>query len=313
MRSKEKLLVTANFHAETVSRLDDKYDTCHLWEYAPEERPDLVSSLAGKCRAAACASWHCDPEVYRLDGLKLIAAFGVGVDGIDFAATQANGITVTNTPDVLNDSVADLAIALILASTRNLINADQHARSGAWDAGPFPFGSSLAGKTLGIAGLGRIGEEIAERARTFKLRIAYHNRSRREELPYTYHNSLTELAQASDILLSMLPGGEATQDLINSSVLEALGNRGFFINVGRGNCVNEKDLEMALRDQTIAGAGLDVYRDEPHIPDGLKALDNIVLLPHIGSATVETRRAMGQLVIDNIDAYFSNQPLLTEV
>lgn len=313
MADKEKLLITANFHAETVARLDEMYDTCHLWEYAEDERAAVIAGMTGQCRAAACASWHCDPQVYDLDGLELIAAFGVGVDGIDFEKTRSKGIKVTNTPDVLNDSVADLAIALILATTRNLINADQHARSGDWEAAPFPFGTSLAGKILGIAGLGRIGEEIARRAQSFKLKIAYHNRSAKPDLPHTYYPSLTELAQASDILLCMLPGGPDTQDLINAEVLTALGKNGFFVNVGRGTSVNHQDLEDALRNKVIAGAGLDVYKNEPQIPAGLKSLDTVVLLPHIGSATVETRRAMGTLVMDNIAAFFADQPLLSEV
>lgn len=313
MANKKTLLITANFHPETVAKLDQLYDTCHLWEFEPHQRAGLIANLAGRCRAAASPSWHCDPVVYRLQGLEMIAAFGVGVDGIDFVETTARGIRVTNTPDVLNDSVADLALALILTTSRNLINADNFARSGAWLSGPFPFGSSLAGKTLGIAGLGRIGLEIALRAETFKLRIAYHNRTEKPELPYTYYRSLTELAAASDILLCMLPGGDATRNVIDTQVLAALGKGGYFINVGRGSSVNEADLEQALRDKTIAGAGLDVYQDEPRIPPGIAALDNVVLLPHIGSATVETRRAMGQLVIDNLGAFFAGKPVLTEV
>lgn len=313
MATKDKLLITDEFHPDTITILDDLYDTCHLWEFDPQERPQVVANMAGKCRAVACPSWHCDPVAYGLDGLELIAAFGVGVDGIDFSETGAKGIKVTNTPDVLNDSVADLAMALVMATTRNLINADKFARSGAWHAGPFPFGTSLAGKTLGIAGLGRIGLEIARRAETFKLAIAYHNRTPKPELPYTYHGSLTELAAASDILLCMLPGGESTRNLIDTGVLAALGECGYFINVGRGTSVNESDLEQALRNKAIAGAGLDVYQNEPNISSGLASLDNVVLLPHIGSATKETRQAMGQLVIDNLAAFFNGKPVLTEV
>lgn len=312
MSAKHKVVVVNNFHPETVAKLDAHYETTHLWELAEEEKAGVLASLNGTCEAAASASWFCDPKIYSLSSLRLLACFGVGVDAIDFNATNEHGIKVTNTPDVLNDAVADLAIALILATARNLINADRFVREQQWPNGPFPFGQSLAGKTLGIIGLGRIGEAIVERALPFKLKIAYHNRSPKS-VPHTYYGSLRELAENSDFLLNMLPGGTGTARLIDASVFASLGPNGIFLNVGRGSSVDEPALIAALQTGQIAGAGLDVYAQEPQVPATLRELDNVVLMPHIGSATIQTRRAMGDLVLDNLAAWFANKPLLTEV
>ena len=254
----------------------------------------------------------CDERVYDLRSIKIIAAFGVGVEGINFLKTKRDGIKVTNTPGVLNDAVADIAIALILTTMRNIINAEKFVRNNSWEEGPFPPSRSLAGKTLGIVGLGRIGDAIVHRALPFKMKIAYHNRSTKN-LPYAYYPSILELADNSDILLCVLPGGEETRQVIDGQVLQALGPEGIFINVGRGTSVDEKALMAALADGSIAGAGLDVLANEPHVPEPLKKMDNVVLLPHIGSATFETRAEMGDLLINNLEAYFSSKPLLSEV
>ena len=312
MSKHQHVLVTNYFHPETVDLLDKKFTAHHLWKLADKEKLDLISSLQGKCKAVATASWVCDEAIYQLNSLQLISCFGVGVDAIDFDKTQEMHVRVTNTPDVLNDSVADISIALILACTRNLVIADNFVRSKKWQAGPLAFGQSIRNKTLGIAGFGRIGEEIAKRAETFGLKIAYHNRNPKD-VPFTYHGSITELAAASDILLCMLPGGEDTKHAIDAQVLRELGPTGTFINVGRGSSVDEDALVLALQQRQIHAAGLDVYADEPNVPEALLAMDNVVLLPHIGSATVETRRAMGQLVIDNLEAFFADKPLITEV
>lgn len=312
MAEKEQLLLVNEFHPRTIAVLDERYQTHKLWLQDSDAKKELIESLQPHCTAAATASWMCDPIVYELRNLKIISCFGVGVDGIDFTKTNAKGISVTNTPDVLNDAVADIAIALILGCTRKTVLADQYVRTGQWQSGPFPFGSSLAGKTLGIAGLGRIGEEIAQRAQAFKMDIAYYNRSKKA-LDYRYCSSLGELAQASDVLLCMLPGGAATARMMNREVFAALGPNGYFVNVGRGSSVDEADLAHALQEGLIAGAGLDVYEKEPNVPTSLLSQPNVVLFPHIGSATVETRDAMGQLVIDNLAAYFANEAPLTLV
>lgn len=312
MIAKPTVLLANNFHPETIRKLDEKFKTHHLWNMPFDEKKNLIHELEGECEAVATASWMVDDIIYDLDSLKMISCFGVGVDAVNFDVTSRRNIRVSNTPDVLNAAVADIALALVLATTRNIVNADRFVREKKWAQGPFPFGTGLSGKTLGIVGCGRIGEEIADRALTFGLNIAYHNRNPKD-LPYSYHSSIADLAEASDILLCMLPGGEATRNAINADVLKRLGPTGIFINVGRGSSVDEMALVSALREQLIFAAGLDVYADEPNVPEELLEMDNVVLLPHIGSATVETRRAMGQLVIDNLDAYFAGEPLLTEV
>ena len=312
MATQNHVIIVNPFHPETLERLDSTYQTHHLWKLKRPEQEQLIKSLEGKCRVAASASWNCDPVIYRLESLKLIAAFGVGVDGIDFETTRNLKIRVTNTPGVLDDGVADLAMALILATMRNLIGANNFSRDNLWKDGPFPFGTSMAGKTLGIAGLGRIGSAIALRAEPFKVNIAYHNRQLKQ-VPYTFCQSLEDLAEISDILVCVLPGGAETDNLINANVLKKLGPSGIFINVGRGNSVDDTALTDALRSGAIQAAGLDVYKNEPQIPDAYKTLDNVILLPHIGSATVETRCAMGNLVFDNIKAFFLNNTLVSEV
>lgn len=312
MTNSNKLLIVNNFHPDTVARLDALYDTVHFWEVADADKPKLLESLNGVCHAAASASWFCDDRIYQLPSLKVLACFGVGVDAINFKETNAKRIKVTNTPDVLNDAVADLAMALILATARNMINADRFVRSKQWAKGPFPFGQSLADKTLGIIGLGRIGEAIVERALPFKLKIAYHNRTPKK-VPHTYYPSINELAANSDYLLNMLPGGAGTAKIIGKEVFEHLGPDGVFINVGRGTSVDESAMIEALSTGQIAGAGLDVYANEPNVPEGLLQLDNVVLMPHIGSGTVQTRREMGNVVMRNLEAWFGGKPLLTEV
>ena len=312
MPNKEHLIVACDFHSETVRKLDALYHTHHLWQLSPSEKNSLLTKLQGKCRAAAVAAWFVDEKIYELESIELMSSFGVGIDIIDFKRTKPKNIRVTNTPQVLNDSVADVAMSLVLATTRDIINADRFARSGNWANSSFPFCRSVGCMTLGIVGLGRIGEEIAQRAIPFNMKIAYHNRQERN-LPYTYYPTLTALAKESDVLICALPGGEKTKKTINKDILQALGSTGVFINIGRGSSVDETALVEALRNNTIAAAGLDVYENEPNIPEALISMDNVVLLPHIGSSTVETRRAMGNLVLDNLEAFFANKPLLTEV
>ena len=313
MSDKPALLIVNNFHSPTVVELDARYETHHLWRQSAAGKRELIAQLEGRCEAAASASWVCDEIVYELSSLRVLSCFGVGVDGVDFGRTRAGGIAVTNTPDVLNDAVADLAMALILATTRNIVNADRFVRAGKWLEGPFPFGAGLAGRTLGVLGLGRIGDAIVRRAEPFGLRFAYHNRRRKDDVSFPFFDTARELALHSDILLNVLPGGPETQGLVDLEVLDALGPAGIFINVGRGSSVNESALVQALRLGLIAGAGLDVYAAEPRAPEELMTMDNVVLLPHIGSATVETRAAMGKLVVDNLDAWFQTGKLLTEV
>lgn len=312
MSSDTNVIVANNFHPPTLSKMEKKFRLHHLWKLDEASRKECVDSLSGRCHFAVTASWSCDEEIYDLESLRLISAFGVGVDGINFDRTQAQGIRVSNTPDVLNDAVAELAIGLMVASTREIIAADQFARTNKWLEGPFRLGSSLKGKTLGILGLGSIGQSVAKRITPFGVSIAYHNRSQFDS-QYQYCPTIIELAEVSDVLLCLLPGGANTNQLVNGAVFDALGPNGIFINLGRGNSVEENDLINAVAKKKIKLACLDVYENEPHISEALRSLENVILLPHIGSATVETRTKMGDLVIRNIEAFLENEQLVSEV
>ena len=254
-----------------------------------------------------------DDLMARLPKLEIIAVCGVGYDGIDVAAARQRGIAVTNTPDVLTDDVADLAIALMLAVARRVVFADQHVRSGAWSRGAFPLSRKVGGSRLGIVGLGRIGQAIAKRAQAFGMSIAYTARGRKADLAYTFYPNPQALAREVDFLIVSTPGGPTTRGLISADVINALGPNGYLINVARGSVVDEPALVAALQEKRIAGAGLDVFVDEPNVPAALFAMDNVVLTPHMGSGTVETRTAMGDLACANLRAQFEGKPLLTPI
>ena len=245
--------------------------------------------------------------------LEVITICGVGYDGVDVQAAKARGVPVTHTPDVLNDDVADLGLALLLAVARNVPAADQFTRQGNWEKGPFPLTRKLSGSRLGIVGMGRIGQAIAKRAAAFDMDIRYHTRSARSDVPYVHEPSLQALAAWSDFLLVITPGGAGTRHLINAEVLQSLGAHSYLVNVARGSVVDEPALIEALQKGVIAGAGLDVYADEPHVPAALRALPNVVLTPHMASGTAQTRGAMSDLTLANLQAHFDGQPLRTPV
>ncbi len=250
----------------------------------------------------------------RLPSLKIIASNGVGYDAIDLAMAQHRKIIVTNTPGVLNDCVADHAMALLLDISRRLSESDRYLRGGKWLLqGKFPAGKKIGGKACAIAGLGNIGRAVARRAEAFGMQIHYFNRTARQDLPYTFHADLVSLAQAADYLVVTLPGGEATRHLINQQVLDALGPDGYVINVSRGSTVDESALVSALQNNRIAGAALDVFEHEPQVRDELIAAENVVLTPHIASATQETSKAMADLVIENLLAFSRGQAVLTPI
>jgi len=251
--------------------------------------------------------------INQLPALKIISVMGVGYDGIDVAAAIARGVKVTHTPGVLNDDVADLAITLMLAVSRQIARADRFVRAGEWIKGPLPLGRKVSGAHLGIVGIGRIGQAIAHRAAAFGMQIAYTARSAKADLPYHYHPTPAALAAASDFLVVITPGGAATRKLIDAEVLRALGAHGVLINVARGSVVDQAALVDALQRGVIGGAGLDVFEAEPNVPPELFAMDNVVLTPHIGSATAQTRQAMAQLAFTNLEAYFAGKPLITPV
>ena len=250
----------------------------------------------------------------RLPALEIISVMGVGYDGIDVAAAKQRGVVVTHTPDVLNDEVADLAIALMLNVARRIPQADRYLRAGHWATkGPMPLARKMSGARLGLVGIGRIGQAIAQRALAFGMSVAYTARSPRPALPYAYLATPRELAAQVDFLVVITPGGAGTHKLIDAAVLEALGPNGYVVNVARGSVIDEAALIEALASRRIAGAGLDVFETEPNVPEVLRLLDNVVLTPHIGSATMQTRHAMAALAFDNLRAHFSGQPLPSAV
>lgn len=297
-----------------VEGLGSRFTTHRL-----EEQLDRAAFLAEKgagIRGIACGHLGADAElIAALPNLEIISNFGVGYDSVDTAAAAARGVIVTHTPGVLDEEVADTALALMLMCVRELPAAERHLRSGRWATeGPYPLTrGSVGGKTMGILGLGRIGKAIARRAEACGMRIAYHGRSRQEGVDYPYFETLNELARNCDVLMAVAPGGDATHHIVNAEVLRDLGPEGYLVNIGRGTVVDETALVEALERGIIAGAGLDVFEHEPKVPQALIACGNAVLLPHVGSASIATRRAMGQLVIDNLAGWFEARKPLTPV
>ena len=248
-----------------------------------------------------------------LPALQIISVMGVGYDGIDVTAAKARNVVVTHTPGVLNDDVADLAIGLMLATARAIPQGDRHVRAGLWPSGPMPLARKVSGARLGLVGMGRIGQAIAQRASAFAMSVAYTARSAKAELSYRYLPSARALAAESDFLVVITPGGAGTRKLIDAEVLAALGADGILVNVARGSVVDETALIDALQRGVIAGAGLDVFGSEPNVPQALRDLNNVVLTPHIGSATGATRRAMADLAFANLHALFNGRPLPSPV
>jgi lactate dehydrogenase-like 2-hydroxyacid dehydrogenase len=250
----------------------------------------------------------------RFPKLEMVASFGVGYDHVDFRYAAEHNIVVTHTPDVLTDEVADTAIGLLIATLREFITADRYVREGRWAKQSYRLSpGSLRDRTIGIVGMGRIGQAIAKRLDAFGVPVVYHSRNPAAGVSHKHYPNLIEMATAVDTLIAITPGGASTLKMINAEVLKALGPRGVFINVARGSVVDEDALIAALQDGTIMAAGLDVFAHEPNVPEAFWAMDNVVLLPHIASASVATRNAMDQLVVDNLLNWFSGKPALTPV
>jgi hydroxypyruvate reductase len=268
----------------------------------------LVRAVAGSGDSKVSADL-----IAQLPALELISVMGVGYDGVDVAAAQARGVMVTHTPNVLNDDVADLAIGLMLCAARQLPAADRYVRAGQWLNAPMPLARKMSGARLGLVGMGRIGQAIAHRAHAFGMQIAYHTRTPKADVSYTYHADLLSLARESDYLVLITPGGAGTRHLVNAQVLQALGPKGILVNVARGSVVDEAALIEALEGGVIGGAALDVFEDEPRVPQRLMDLPQVVLVPHIGSATGQTRQAMADLAFNNLREHFAGRPVLTPV
>jgi len=310
---KHDIIITAQGHKPTCERLVQEFSAVKL--FAATDKAAALKEAAPKVRGLAHTG-HSLVDAALMDALprlEIIANFGVGVDQIDLDHAKKRGIVVTNTAGALNECVADCAMALVLNTLRKLPQAGAYLRAGDWQAkGTYPLTTSLGGKTLGILGLGRIGEAIAKRAQAFGMKIRYHNRHKKD-VPYAYDSDAVALAKNSDVLLVITPGGPETDKLVNAAVLDALGPQGYLVNVARGSVVDELVLLRYLQEKKIAGAGLDVFEHEPKVPPEFLTLDNAVLTPHVASATHETRTAMGALQIENLHLHFAGKPVKTPV
>jgi len=310
---KPEIIITAKGHAGTMATLQSEFAT-HLLSEAPD-RDAFLKKHSGTVRGLATfGPLAIDGKLMdALPKLEIISNFGVGVDAINLDDAKKRRIIVTNTPDVLNECVADTAIALVLNTLRKFPQSERHLRAGHWVArGAYPLTTSLGGKTLGVLGLGRIGEAVAKRAAACGMKIRYHNRNKKD-VPYPYDPDPAALAKNSDVLMVVTPGGSETARLVNEKVLQALGPDGYLVNIARGSVVDEPVLLRYLQEKKIAGAGLDVYADEPRVPPEFFTLDNAVIFPHVASATVETRKAMGELQVENLRRHFAGKPVLTRV
>jgi lactate dehydrogenase-like 2-hydroxyacid dehydrogenase len=310
---KPDIIFTGKGHAGTQATLESEFTVHKLYE-APD-KPAFLKGVKDKVRGIA--SFGLMPVngalMDALPKLEIVSNFGVGVDQINLDDAKARKIIVTNTPDVLNECVADTGMALVLNTLRRFPEAEKHLRAGRWvEKGPYPLTTSLGGKTMGILGLGRIGEAVAKRAIACGMKIRYHNR-RKKDVPYPYDPDPATLAKNSDVLMVVTPGGAETKALVNAKVLDALGPEGFLVNIARGSVIDEPVLLKYLKEKRIAGAGLDVFADEPRVPPEFFTLENAVLFPHVASATQETRKAMGDLQIENLRLHFAGKPVKTRV
>ncbi|MEN5298067.1 2-hydroxyacid dehydrogenase [Brucella sp. TWI559] len=306
------ILVLGNFNDYAVQRLSGEF---HVKRIPQGDAALVEASWAGNVKGIASMSTVSAELIDALPNLEIIANFGVGYDAVDAKHAGKKHVMVTNTPDVLTDEVADTTIGLLIDTVRELSKSQAFLRAGEWvKKGRYPLSKlSLRGRKVGIFGLGRIGKAVAHRVEAFGLPISYHNRRKADDVSYAYYPSLLELAQAVDTLILVAPGGAETEKAVNADVLSALGAEGVLINIGRGSVVDEDALAQALNDGTIAAAGLDVFADEPNVPQALLDAPNTVLLPHIGSASEKTRQGMADLVIDNLISWFDKGEALTPV
>jgi lactate dehydrogenase-like 2-hydroxyacid dehydrogenase len=313
MTTRPVLLQTIALLPALERQLAERY-TVHRLPAAGTERDAFLAARGGEFDGlvTSAAAGADAALIDALPGLRVISSFGVGLDKLDVEAARRRGIPVGYTPDVLNDCVADLAFALLLAVARRIPEGDRFVRASRWSAQPstpFPLGRRVSGARLGVVGLGRIGRTLARRAGGFDMEVRYHNRRPVEGVAWAYEPKLLDLARWADFLVVITAGGADTRHLIDATVLDALGPKGYLVNVSRGTVIDEPALVRALQEQRIGGAALDVFEREPHVPPELFTLDNVVLVPHIASATVQTREAMSQRVLDNLAAFFAGEAL----
>jgi lactate dehydrogenase-like 2-hydroxyacid dehydrogenase len=312
---KPDILLVSPLPPRVIDALKDDF-VLHDY-YAAEDKPGMLQDVGPTVRAFVSHASAGKADAAMMDAApnaKLIANWGVGYDRVDIAAAKERGITVTNTPDVLTECCADLAMALILAVARSVAEGDRYVRAGNWTKlGNLHLTTRVNGARLGIVGLGRIGKAAARRAEAFNMSIGYFGRNKQDGVSYAYYDDLKALAADSDFLLLTCPGGPATHHIIDEAILTALGPESFLVNIARGSVVDEPALVAALRDGRIAGAGLDVFEHEPNVPAEMLAMENVVLQPHQSSATVATRGDMDDLVVENLRLYFEGKPVKTPV
>lgn len=313
MPDKPHVLAIAPLPEFLVGPLHERV-TCHDLT-AQDDRRAFLRDHGKKMRALVGlgGSVYEESVLSELPALEIIAVHGAGYNGVPLDYCRKRGLRVTNTPDVLTEDVADIALALVLMTSRQLVSANRFLHAGKWLQGQYPLTTKPGGRRAGIVGLGRIGKAIAWRLAQLGMEIGYHGRTLQEDAPFDYFDSLTELAEWCDFLIVACPGGPSTLHMVGGRVLASLGSKGTLINIARGSVLDEPALVDALQRGVIKAAGLDVFADEPKVPEALLSMENVVLLPHVGSATVETRRAMADLVIQNLEAHFAGEPLPTPV
>lgn len=309
--SNTTILIPGRLHEHAVERLSARFNVVAI---ESADASLLSEEERAKVKGMAVSTGINAAFMDAFPNLEIVSSFGVGYDHVDARHAASKGILVSNTPDVLTEEVADTAIGLLINTVRELPKAEAWLREGKWVAkGNYPLTGTLRGRTVGIFGLGRIGLAVARRIEAFGLPISYHNRRPVDGVRYKYYPTLVELAGAVDTLISVAPGGASTEKAVNAEVLSALGPDGVFVNVGRGSTVDEDALARALHDGVIMAAGLDVFANEPNVPEGLLKATNMSLLPHVGSGTFHTRQAMAGLVADNIEGWFANGKAVSPV
>lgn len=298
-----QVLVVGKFFPSVMSDLKEKFEVLHVQN--ADELSKTDDQALANVEGFATHGWAPAEAIDRMPNLKMISSFGVGYDGVAADHAASKGIVVSHTPNVLNDDVANTTIMLLLATMRRLIEQNQYLRDGRWvKEGNAPLTRSIAGKKVGIVGLGRIGEAIAHKLSVFNCTVVYHSRNKKTDAAYDYYGDLVEMASDCDVLIAITPGGPATNKLISKEVMEALGPDGTLINVARGTVVDEQEMVAALQDGRLGSAGLDVFEKEPKVPEALFDMANVVLTPHVASATQETRQAMSDLVVENLITFF---------
>ena len=311
--TKPGCLMVGPMSENVVAQLNALFTVHNFWE--AEDKPAFLNEIAPTTRYVITpGSRGCSAEIINgLPGLELVASMGVGYDAVDVAAAKAANVRVTNTPDVLNDCVAEVTLGLMLSLAHRIPQADRYVREGHWENAKYPLADELFSRRAGILGLGRIGKEIARRLEAMRMEIVYHGRTRQDDQPYRFYDNLVTMAREVDWLVVIAPKSAATNNIVNADVMEALGPEGCLVNVARGSLVDQEAMIALLETGKLGGAALDVFAREPHVPQRLRDLENVVLLPHVGSATRATRRRMEDMTVANLRAHVNGEALVSPV